>query len=100
MRDFVDINGVSGGQSYTKIPTEDEFMAAPTAYWMFPNGSNAKGGHYYYNEWAASGHSYRGAYYTTDVATMSPDAMAFQKSGHGHFNAKTSGLRLRPLPHR
>ena len=72
MRDFVDINGVSGGQSYTKIPTEAEFLAEPTAYWMFPNGSNAKGGHYYYDEWAASGHSYRGAYYTTDVATTAP----------------------------
>ena len=28
MRDFVDINGVTGGQSYTKIPTEDEFARA------------------------------------------------------------------------
>ena len=61
LRNFVDVNGVSGGQSYTKIPTVDEFMAAPTAYWMFPNGSNAKGNHYYYDEWAASAHSYRGA---------------------------------------
>ena len=56
---FVDVNGASGGQSYTKIPTEDEFMATPTAFWMFPNGSNAKGNHYYYDEWAASAHSYR-----------------------------------------
>ncbi len=32
---------------------------------MFPNGSNAKGGHYYYDEWAASGHSYRGALTST-----------------------------------
>ena len=34
---------------------------APTTYWMFPNGSNAKGNHYYYNEWSASAHSYRAA---------------------------------------
>ncbi len=26
---FVDLNGASGGQSYTKIPTDDEFMASP-----------------------------------------------------------------------
>ncbi len=81
MRDFVDINGVSGGQSYTKIPTEDEFALNPTAYWMFPNGSNAKGNHYYYNEWAASGHSYRAALKATD-----PDAMAFQAAGNGHYS--------------
>ena len=62
MRDFVDVNGVSGGQSYTKIPTEAEFALAPTTYWMYPNGSNAKGNHYYYDEWAASAHSYRAAY--------------------------------------
>jgi hypothetical protein len=89
LRDFVDINGASGGQSYTKIPTVEEFLATPTAYWMFPNGSNAKGNHYYYNEWAASGHSYRGAYYNTDPAAMGPDVFAFQKSGHGHYNATT-----------
>lgn len=87
MRDFVDINGLSGGVAYTYIPTEEEFLAAPTKYFMFPNGSNAKGNHYYYDEWAATAHSYRGAYYNTDLATMSPDAMPFQAAGHGHFNA-------------
>ena len=81
MRDFVDINGVSGGQSYTKIPTEEEFAASPAAYWMFPNGSNAKGNHYYYNEWAASAHSFRSALTATD-----PDAMAFQAAGNGHYS--------------
>ncbi len=81
MRDFVDINGVSGGQSYTKIPTEEEFAASPAAYWMFPNGSNAKGNHYYYNEWAASGHSFRSALTKDD-----PDAMAFQAAGNGHYS--------------
>ena len=81
MRDFVDINGVSGGQSYTKIPTEEEFALAPTTYWMFPNGSNAKGNHYYYNEWAASAHSYRAALTKDD-----PDAMAFQAAGNGHYS--------------
>jgi hypothetical protein len=80
MRNFVNVNGVSGGQSYTKIPTDAEFMASPTAYWMFPNGSNAKGSHYYYDEWAASGHSYRGA-----LTSASPDAMAFQAAGNGHY---------------
>ncbi len=81
MRDFVDINSVSGTQSYTKIPTEDEFSLDPKGYWMFPNGSNAKGNHYYYNEWAASGHSYRAALTKTD-----PDAMAFQAAGNGHYS--------------
>ena len=73
MRDFVDINGVSGTQSYTTIPTGDEFSLDPKGYWMYPNGSNAKGNHYYYNEWAASGHSYRAALTKDDA-----DAMAFQ----------------------
>jgi len=57
-----------------------EFMATPTAFWMFPNGSNAKGGHYYYDEWSASAHSYRGA-----LTKDSADAMTFQKAGNGHF---------------
>ena len=63
---------------------------------MFPNGSNAKGSHYYYDEWAASGHSYRGALYypvtaTDPYPTAAPynDAMAFQAAGHGHYNATT-----------
>jgi formate-dependent nitrite reductase cytochrome c552 subunit len=92
MRDFVDINGVTtpgSGPSvspslapitYTTIPSEDDFALRPTAYWMYPNGSNAKGGHYYYNEWAASAHSYRAALTKTD-----PDAMAFQAAGNGHY---------------
>ncbi len=82
MRDFVDINSVSGTQSYTKIPSEDEFSSwIPKGYWMFPNGSNAKGNHYYYNEWAASGHSYRAALTKDDA-----DAMAFQAAGNGHYS--------------
>jgi hypothetical protein len=85
MRDFVDVNGASGGQSYTKIPTEDEFALAPTTYWMYPNGSNAKGNHYYYDEWAASGHSYRAAL-ATATPTANPDAMAYQAAGNGHYN--------------
>jgi len=89
LRDFVDVNGVTGGQSYTKIPTVDEFMAAPTAYWMFPNGSNARGNHYYYNEWAASAHSYRSALIKTD-----PDAMAYQAAGNGHYSTKNMDPNL------
>ena len=81
MRDFVDINGTGGTQSYTKIPSEDEFSLDPKGYWMFPNGSNAKGNHYYYNEWAASGHSYRAALTKDDA-----DAMAFQAAGNGHYS--------------
>ena len=88
LRDFVNVDGVpKGSYSYTKIPTEAEFLAEPTKYWMFPNGSNAKGNHYYYDEWSASGHSYRGALTATD-----PDAMTFQAAGNGHYNAKTSSL--------
>ena len=92
MRDFVDVNGVSGGQSYTKIPSEDEFALAPTTYWMYPNGSNAKGNHYYYDEWAASGHSYRAAL-ATATPTANPDAMAFQAAGNGHYsNTMDAGM--------
>ena len=87
MRTFVDVNGVSGGQSYTKIPTEAEFMASPAAYWMFPNGDNAKGGHYYYDEWAASAHSYRAAL----TKATDPDAMAFQASGKGIYSNNLFG---------
>jgi len=83
LRNFVNVNGVSGGQSYTKIPTVAEFLATPTAYWMFPNGSNAKGNHYYYNEWAASAHSYRSA-----ETSSSPNAMAYQAAGNGHYSTK------------
>ena len=87
MRDFADING--GSPSYTKIPTEEEFLDPEMAskYYMYPNGSNARGNHYYYNEWAATGHSYRGALTAED-----PDAMAFQAAGNGHFNAATSAI--------
>jgi len=81
LRNFVDVNGVFSGQSYTKIPTVAEFMATPTAYWMFPNGSQAKGSHYYYDEWSASAHSYRGA-----LTSTSPDAMTFQAAGNGHYS--------------
>ena len=88
MRDFVDINGVSGTQSYTKIPTADEFKLDPKGYWMYPNGSNAKGNHYYYNEWAASAHSYRPALTKTDA-----DAMAYQAAGGGHYsNSMDAGM--------
>jgi hypothetical protein len=88
LRTFVDINGApSGSYAYTVIPTEAQFLAEPTKYWMFPNGSNAKGSHYYYDEWAASSHSYRGA-----LTSSSPSALAYQKAGNGHFNAATSDL--------
>jgi hypothetical protein len=81
MRDFVDVNGLDrNGVSYTYIPTADEFMAAPANYYMFPNGSNAKGNHYYYDEWSASAHSYRAA-----LANDSPDATVFQNNYTGHF---------------
>ena len=91
LRNFVDVNGVSGGQSYTKIPTETEFAASPAAYWMFPNGSNAKGGHYYYDEWAASAHSYRPALAFTSPDPAPADAMAFQASGKGVYSNNLFG---------
>jgi hypothetical protein len=81
-RTFGDINGLSGGASYTYIPTDAEFKAAPTKFFMFPNGSNAKGNHFYYNEWSASMHSWRGALQPTD-----PDASAYQATGASHYNA-------------
>lgn len=85
LRNFVDINGSSGGASYTYTPTEAEFLASPTKYWLFPNGDNAKGSHFYYNEWAASGHAFRGA-----LGPSGPDVLP--GGSHGHYNAKTSGL--------
>ena len=87
LRNFVNINGLSGGASYTYIPTEAEFLATPTKYFMFPNGSNAKGSHYYYDEWSASAHSYRGA-----LTSVSPDALTYQAAGNGHYNATTSDV--------
>ena len=86
LRNFADISGVSGGASYTYTPTEAEFMASPTKYWLFPNGSNAKGSHFYYNEWATSGHAYRGALGTTGSPDILPGGT------HGHYNAKSSSL--------
>lgn len=93
MRDFVDINGLDkSGVSYTKIPTEAEFSASPKAYYMYPNGDNAKGNHYYYDEWAASGHSYRAAL-ATATPTANPDAMAYQAAGNGHYsNTMDAGM--------
>jgi Cytochrome c552 len=91
LADFVDVNGVSKGQSLTKIPTEAEFMANPTAYWMFPNGSNAKGGHYYYDEWAASAHSYRAALAFSSPSPAPSDAMAFQAAGNGVYSNNLFG---------
>ena len=43
LRDFADVNGVSGGQSYTKIPTVDEFMAAPATYLDVPQRQQRQG---------------------------------------------------------
>jgi hypothetical protein len=101
MRDFVDINGASGGKSYTKIPTEEEFAASPAAYWMFPNGSNAKGNHYYYNEWAASAHSSRRF---RSRPPVDPDALIFQAAGNGHSNSRSGPHRppsfMLQVPHR
>jgi hypothetical protein len=74
--------GVAQSITYTTIPSSsDAFEAHPTWFWMFPNGSNAKGNHYYYNEWSASAHSYRSA-----LTKDSPDAMAFQAAGNGHYS--------------
>lgn len=86
LRAFVDINGTpAGSASYTYTPTEAEFLANPTMYWMFPNGSSAKGNHYYYDEWAASGHAVRGA-----LTAASPDYMLGATGSH--YNATTSPL--------
>jgi hypothetical protein len=66
-------------------------MADPTAYWMFPNGSNAKGGHYYYDEWAASAHSYRAALAFSSPSPAPSDAMAFQAAGNGIYSNNLFG---------
>jgi hypothetical protein len=91
VRLFMDVtrapsSGATSGTPYTYVPTEDEFMAAPTKYFFFPNGSHATGGHFYYDDWATSGHAYRGAL----GATGSPDILP--GGTHGHYNAATSDL--------
>lgn len=91
MRNFVNINGLTGGVAYTYTPTEAEFMANPTKYQLFPNGSNARGNHFYYNEWSTSGHAYRGAYFNATTGhSEDPDKLVGGMAGH--YNAKTSGL--------
>lgn len=89
LRNFVNING--GTPSYTYTPTEAEFLAAPTSYYLFPNGSNAKGNHYYYNEWATSAHAYRGAWLST-ASGHNEDPDALPGGTAGHYNSKGSGL--------
>ena len=74
--------GVAQPITYTTIPSPEGFLAHPTWFWMFPNGSNAKGGHYYYDEWQASGHSWRGA-----ITYDNPDASAYQKLNHSHYSS-------------
>src|SRR5664280_573208 len=82
LADFVDVSGAPAGRApYTKIPTEAEFMASPLAYSMFPNGDNATGHHFYYNEWQASAHSWRGA-----LTKTSADASAYQKLGTSDYS--------------
>ena len=85
LRDFVDVNGVTGRPVLHHHPDRGGVRPRPTLFWMFPNGSNAKGDHYYYDEWAASAHSYRAALAETD-----PDAMAYQASGKGTTRATCS----------
>ena len=82
LADFVNVSGTPAGRApYTKIPTEAEFLASPLAYSMFPNGDNATGHHFYYNEWQASAHSWRGA-----LTTDSADASAYQQLGTSHYS--------------
>ncbi len=81
LADVVNVSGTPAGRApYTKIPTEAEFLASPLAYSMFPNGDNATGHHFYYNEWQASAHSWRGA-----LTKDSADASAYQQLGTSHY---------------
>lgn len=85
---WLDLYTVSknGIKDFVTIPTEASFTANPSFYKYYPNGINYNlGSHMYYTEWATTGHSYRGQY-----TSASPDALAYQKGGSGHFNAKTS----------
>jgi len=69
------------------VPTEAQFLANPAGYKFFPNGEDKSLKHVYYTEWAMSGHSWRGG-----MATSSPDATPYQKTGAGHFSSNTSVL--------
>ena len=88
LTNWLDLYTVSknGIKDFVEIPTEASFTANPSFYKYYPNGANYNlGSHMYYTEWATTGHSYRGQY-----TSASPDALAYQKAGSGHFNAKTS----------
>jgi hypothetical protein len=71
------------------VPTEASFTANAAAYKFFPNGENRSQKHWYYSEWALSGHSVRGA-----LTTSSPDALPYQAAGLSHYNALASGRTL------
>lgn len=71
------------------VPTEASFTANAAAYKFFPNGENRSNKHWYYSEWALSGHSVRGAITATDTR-----ALPYQAAGLSHYNANASGRLL------
>ena len=87
MRDFVDVNGVSGGQSYTKIPTEDEFALTPTAYWMYPERQQRQGQPLLLQRVGGL----RALVSRRPDQDRSPEAMAFQASGKGIYSNNLFG---------
>jgi hypothetical protein len=64
------------------VPTEASFTANAAAYKFFPNGENRSNKHWYYSEWALSGHSVRGAITATDTR-----ALPYQAAGLSHYTS-------------
>lgn len=64
------------------VPTVASFTANAAAYKFFPNGENRSNKHWYYSEWALSGHSVRGAITATDTR-----ALPYQASGASHYSS-------------
>lgn len=93
LRNFVNINGnqaaSAGSVSYTKVPTEEEFALHPKWYQFFPNGSNARGNHFYYNDWSTTAHAARGAYYSATEPDKSTDPDQLVGAAKSTYDADT-----------
>ncbi|MEN6429616.1 MAG: carboxypeptidase-like regulatory domain-containing protein, partial [Coriobacteriales bacterium] len=75
------------------VPTEATWngginAATGKAWAFFPNGANRNQKHSYYNEWALSGHAYRGAYMND---RENPRVTPYMANHTGHYNALTNG---------
>ena len=91
MRTFVDVNGSAAGSRTPRSRRRLSSSPARPPTGCSRTGSNAKGGHYYYDEWAASAHSYRAAMAFSSPNPAPADAMAFQAAGKGIYSNNLFG---------